>query len=166
MIKRRIEENRQNGDRFAKVIRELEEYKKAETVMIYMPIKGESDITALLDDEKLFLTAVTDGDDMYASKIGELERGKFGVLEPIEKIPFDKEKIDIVFTPGVAFDKKGNRIGFGKGYYDRFFDGMNVLKIGVCHSFQLLDEVESDTYDVKMDMIVTEDGVWSRENTL
>lgn len=166
MIKRRIAENRQNGEAFARIIRGLKEYAEAKVVMVYMPIKGESDVTGILGDSKVFVTAVTENEDMYAAKIGEMTVGQFGISEPLDKTVFDKEKIDVVLVPGVAFDKKGNRIGFGKGYYDRFLKNMSAVKIGVCHSFQLLEEAESGCHDVKMDMIVTEDGVWSSVNTL
>ena len=76
----------------------------------------------------------------------------------------EKADIDIVIVPGVAFDKKYNRMGYGKGYYDRFLKDMTALKIGVCHSFQLVDEIPSEPHDIKMDMIVTEREIWSREN--
>lgn len=166
MIAKRKELDLKNGEMFTKLIRELDCYKEAKVVMLYMPIKGEADVTGLLEDDKLFLTAVTKGEDMYACPLGEMEEGAFGVMEPKEKTEFDKEKIDMVIVPGVVFDKKGNRAGYGKGYYDRFLKDMKALKVGVCHSFQLVDEIESEEHDVKMDMIVTEMDVWISENIL
>lgn len=153
-----------NCEMFVKLIRELDCYNKANAVMLYMPIKGEADVTGLLSDEKVFLLPVTERSDMFACKAGVLESGAFNVPEPKDKTPFDKKEIDLVIVPGVAFDRKGNRTGYGKGYYDRFLKDMSALKIGVCHSFQLLDEIESEEHDVKMDMIVTEREVWTREN--
>ena len=107
---------------------------------------------------------MTDGEDMYASLMGELTTGAFNVPEPKEKKVFDK-KIDVVLVPGVAFDKNFNRMGFGKGYYDKFLKEFEGIKIGVCHSFQLLDEIPSEAHDVKMDVIVTEEEVWTKKNT-
>ncbi len=166
MIEKRKAFHKENGKEFADKIQSLEIYKKAKTVMLYMPIKGESDVTELIDNTKTFLTPVTDGDEMYAAIVGEMEKGDFGVLVPKNKTAFDKFKIDVVIVPGVAFDKKFNRMGFGKGYYDKFLKDINPLKIGVCHSFQLLDEIPSEEHDVKMDIIVTENKIWRRENIL
>lgn len=166
MIDKRKSLDLKNGKSFAEKIRELECYKKAQAVMIYMPIKGEADVTELLGDNKLFLVPVTEGEDMYPCPVGEMTKGAFGVPEPKEKVRFDKNKIDLVIVPGVAFDKEGNRMGYGKGYYDRFLKGMSALKIGVCHSFQLLDKIECEEHDIKMDIIVTERDVWSNVNTL
>lgn len=156
----------ENNIKITQKIKELPQFKKAETVMLYMPIKGEADVTGLLSEDKLFLLPVTEGDSMYPSAIGELEKGDFNVPVPKVKRVFEKAKIDIVIVPGVAFDKKFNRMGFGKGYYDRFLSDITALKIGVCHSFQLLDEIPSEEHDIKMDMIITEDKVWKKGSIL
>lgn len=163
--KRKAEGKKENGYIIADKIRLLPEYKNARTVMLYMPILNEADITALIKDEKTFLVPVTDGDEIYSALVtGEFENGKFNVPEPCTKEAFDKSKIDLVIVPGVAFDKKFNRMGYGKGYYDRFLKDMNVFKIGVCHSFQLIAEISAQEHDVKMDMIVTEDNLWRKGN--
>ena len=164
MIEKRKALSLKNGEMFVEIIKELECYKTAENVMIYMPIKGEADVTGLLGDKKLFLTPVTEGDEMYACRVGKMVEGAFGVPEPSDKTPFDKKDIDLVIVPGVAFDKEGNRMGFGKGYYDRFLKDMKAMKIGVCHAFQLMDKIPSEAHDIKMDMIVTERGIWTKEN--
>ncbi|MBQ7876140.1 MAG: 5-formyltetrahydrofolate cyclo-ligase [Clostridia bacterium] len=166
MIEKRKNLDLKNGEMFSKIIKELDCYKNARTVMLYMPIKGEADVTGLLGDEKVFLTPVTKGDDIYAAILGKTEKGAFGVPEPKDKTVFDKTKIDLVLVPGVAFDKEGNRMGYGKGYYDRFLKNMTSFKIGVCHAFQLTDKLPVEEHDVKMDMIVTESAIWSNVNTL
>ncbi len=164
MITKRKVLDVKNGEEFEKQIKSLECYRSAQTVMLYMPIKGEADVTGLLGDEKVFLTPVTEGDDIYACPVGEMQTGAFGVSEPKDRIEFDKAKIDLVLVPGVAFDKKGNRMGFGKGYYDRFLKDINAFKVGVCHSFQMVENVPHEEHDVKMDMIVTEREIWSNAN--
>lgn len=166
MIKRRkAEGKKENGIKIAEKIRQLSEYKNARTVMLYMPILNEADVTSLLEDDKTFVVPVTEGDDMYACVLdGKMGVGVFNVPEPEVKTVFDKTKIDLVITPGVAFDKEFNRMGFGKGYYDRFLDNVSAVKIGVCHGFQIVDKISGEPHDVKMDMIITEDNVWSRES--
>ena len=68
------------------------------------------------------------------------------------------EKVDVVIFPGAAFDIEGNRIGYGKGYYDKYISKLTYqpYKIGICYDFQLLDEIPSDTHDIKLDKIITE----------
>lgn len=147
-------------------IRQLEEYKRAKNVMIYLPVKNEADVSLLINDtDKTFLVPVMDGDDIYACHLTmQLKIGRFDICEPVEKVKMEKDEIDLVIVPGVAFDKKYNRMGYGKGYYDRFLKDMRAFKIGACHSFQLVDEIPSEPHDIKMDMIVTEREVWSRES--
>lgn len=165
MAEKRKRLDLKNGEQFSERIRETEEYKRAKTVMLYMPINGEADVTGLLGDDKIFLLPVTGESDIHASCMGELTRGAFGVLEPVDKHAFDKNAIDLVLVPGVVFDKGFNRIGFGKGYYDRFLKDMDAVKIGICHSFQLVEEIDSEEHDVKMDLIVTEKKVWRKKTT-
>ncbi|MBQ8002352.1 MAG: 5-formyltetrahydrofolate cyclo-ligase [Clostridia bacterium] len=158
--------NAENGSIIAEKIKQLPEYKRAEVVMIYMPILNEADITGLMGDNKIFLVPVTEGDEIYPCPVtGSWVDGRFNVPEPKDKKVFDKAKIDVVIVPGVAFDLKGNRMGYGKGYYDKFLKDITVFKIGVCHALQLTDEIYSEEHDIKMDMIVTERDVWRKKST-
>ncbi len=89
---------------------------------------------------------------------GKTKIGMYGIKEPCG----DKADItpDVVFVPGVAFDKSGGRIGYGKGYYDRFLSCVNTLKIGVCFDEQLSCILfPCDKFDIKMDMIITQSGI-------
>ena len=82
----------------------------------------------------------------------------YGIIEPaVEIIGQEETKIDCVIVPGIVFDKNGNRIGFGCGYYDKFLkENPNVYKIALCYEFQLTDCVDTDEYDVPMDAVITE----------
>jgi 5-formyltetrahydrofolate cyclo-ligase len=92
--------------------------------------------------------------------LSELSRGHFGIREPRpEYIRLsDSSNIDLVLVPGVAFDKAGNRVGFGAGYYDRFLKRLRpgVVKAALAYSFQVVDIVPSDEYDIPVDYIITE----------
>lgn len=164
--RRRAEAKSENGIAIADKIRDLPEFKRASAVMLYMPIKGEADVRGLLSEKKTFLVPVTEGDNIYAARCGgEFEKGAFGVPEPKARERYGG-CIDIVIVPGVVFGRDFNRIGYGKGYYDRFLEGRKCLKIGVCHAFQLTDRIDAAPHDIKMDLIITEDEVvWSREST-
>lgn len=88
-----------------------------------------------------------------------LQKGRFGILEPKNKIRLKSfSKIAAVIVPGIAFDKKGNRLGFGKGYFDKFLKKIksDALKIGLAFSFQVLKKIPTTKNDIKMDFIITE----------
>jgi len=105
--------------------------------------------------------------EIVASEIYNLEndlsKGTFGILEPLpENIrEIDPRYIDMVIVPGVAFDLKRNRLGFGAGYYDRFLSKVrsNCIKIGICYEIQLMEDIPVSQYDIKMDMIITENRI-------
>jgi 5-formyltetrahydrofolate cyclo-ligase len=92
------------------------------------------------------------------SSIKSLIRGsRFGIMEPL---PYGQmSEIDILVVPGIAFDKKGNRLGYGKGYYDRLLSGKRTFSIGLAYSFQLLETLPHDRYDKRLDAIASEDGL-------
>lgn len=85
----------------------------------------------------------------------------FNVPEPVSaEIPIAGESIQCVVLPMVGFDRSGNRLGYGAGYYDRFLaENPHVKKIGLAYSCQEADKVPTDEYDVKMDAVITEDSV-------
>ena len=88
-----------------------------------------------------------------------LKKNKFGILEPADtsKI-FNKEDIDLVIMPGVAFDRSGNRVGYGGGYYDKFLCEMSsdIPTIALAYNIQILKELPSEKHDIKVDMVITE----------
>ena len=90
-------------------------------------------------------------------------RGDFGIREPIPErsTVVDPEEIDVVLVPCVVFDDRGGRCGHGKGYYDRFLEGIspNVLKILIAFDAQKTDGVAMEETDVRMDLVVTEQGI-------
>ena len=92
--------------------------------------------------------------------------GCFNVENTVNKESFtgDKERLednkDIIICPGVIFDKNGNRGGFGKGYYDRYLMRYDLTKIAVAFEFQVYDEINTNEWDVPMDMLVTERNVY------
>lgn len=103
------------------------------------------------------------GEDIYLAKYKSEEnlcQGKYGIMEPLSEIDINLDKIDVAIIPAVAISKKGNRIGRGKGYYDKLLSRQNIgCKIGIIYSFQLCDDFNPDTHDIPMDYIVTEKGI-------
>lgn len=85
-----------------------------------------------------------------------LVKGRFGIMEPLPYSPIGK--LDLLIVPGVAFDKKGYRLGYGQGYYDRFLSDKKTFSIGLAYSSQLVESLPHDKHDKQLDAIATEDG--------
>lgn len=86
-----------------------------------------------------------------------IEAGPFGIYQPKLSCPVvPLSSINLFLIPGIAFDKKGYRLGFGKGYYDRLLKTIHRPKIGVCYGYQLIDELPHERHDIKVNAIITE----------
>ncbi len=137
------------------------------TAFIYVSAKNEVStlplISYLLSHGVQVCVPKTFGEGyMEACVIHNLERdlkpGAYGILEPVTEEKAATETIDLVIVPGVAFDKNGNRIGYGAGYYDRFLQRKelpgHVEKLGVCYAFQVVDAIVADNTDIPMDEVI------------
>ena len=90
----------------------------------------------------------------------ELVPGPFNLLEPPYQNPeIDIKKLDLIFVPGVAFDIKKGRIGYGGGFYDRVLVKTEAFKIGVAFSFQIFKKLPLEAHDQRVDVIITEKGL-------
>ena len=100
------------------------------------------------------------------TSLQHLQHGAFGVPEPIPKFRewVEPEALDLVLVPGVAFDRKGGRLGFGKGYYDRFLSKTSALRMGVAFSAQVIPDVPTEPHDVPMHTLLTENGIMPIES--
>ncbi|MDE6668296.1 MAG: 5-formyltetrahydrofolate cyclo-ligase, partial [Muribaculaceae bacterium] len=87
-----------------------------------------------------------------------LELGSFHIEEPTGDDMVDPSQIEMMVIPGVAFDRRGNRMGRGKGFYDRLLQTAKATKIGVGYEFQLMDEIPTEEHDVPMDIVITQSG--------
>lgn len=85
-----------------------------------------------------------------------LEFGSFHIEEPVGDETIDPDVIEMIVVPAVAYDRRGNRLGRGKGFYDRLLKSTKAAKIGVGYDFQLLDSLPTEPHDVPMDMVITQ----------
>lgn len=85
-----------------------------------------------------------------------LELGAFHIEEPTGADIVDPDEIELIVVPAVAYDRKGNRLGRGKGFYDRLLQSTKAAKIGVGYEFQLLDSLPTEPHDIPMDMVITQ----------
>lgn len=135
----------------------------AKTIMMYYSLPDEvysHDIinTLVQKGKRVLLPAVINDDNMelrcYESKKDMIE-GFFNIMEPVGKTFTNYEDIDVAIVPGMSFDLRGNRLGRGKGYYDRFLSKCPyIYKIGICFDFQKLPGIPTDENDVKMDYVI------------
>lgn len=135
----------------------------AETVLCYVSAYGEVGthnlIKELLSLKRVVVPCCTDRcGNMICSEIksfNDLKEGFFGILEPKSKAAFPKEKIDFAIVPGIAFDKEGYRLGYGKGYYDRFLSDITFFKLGVCQEEFYFSALPHGKHDIRMDSVLT-----------
>lgn len=85
-----------------------------------------------------------------------LELGSFQIEEPAGDDIVDPETLELIIIPAVAYDRKRNRLGRGKGYYDRLLTTTKAAKIGVAYHFQLVDEIAVEPHDIPVDMVITD----------
>ena len=137
----------------------LEEYKSAKNIMIFYPLKDEVDLLPLMKDKtKNFYLPKIEGENLVCCSFKEGEEtclSCFKTCEPKSK-PCDKSLIDMVIVPALAVDKNGYRLGYGKGFYDRFLKDFSGIKAVCIPSELIVDDVFHEEHDVKTDMIITE----------
>jgi 5-formyltetrahydrofolate cyclo-ligase len=145
------------------------QYKSASTIGAYLPIgsevRTEGIISTALDNQKVVLIPKTGPDKITFLPISQtdfienkLVKGKFGILEPQGSSCVYHKDIDLLIVPGVGFDNYGYRIGYGKGYYDRFIKENDFrFSIGLGFQFQVLrNRLPHSGFDQRIDAIATE----------
>ncbi len=146
-------------------------YREAKVVMAYLNNQDEVQTNEIIKDilssGKRLIVPYCQMNNIIPCEIFDIQqdivKGAFGIGQPhSERLkPVDSKDIDVVFVPGIAFDHEGNRIGFGKGFYDRFLPTLRneVPKIGLAFACQIIDQVQVDEHDYKMSLLITENGV-------
>lgn len=133
----------------------------ANRIMMYHSLPDELDTHNFLrkwSGKKLFYLPRVNGVDLEVLPYEEsrLELGSFHIEEPSGNDLTNPEDIELVVVPAVAYDRKGIRLGRGKGFYDRFLKTTKATKVGVGYEFQLVDELPAEPHDVPMDIIITQ----------
>lgn len=133
------------------------------SALCFVSLPDEIDTSSILND-KNFKIAVPKvfGESMDFFEFlsfEDLEIGNFGVREPKNSVKVQKNDYDCCITPGLSFSRNGKRIGYGKGYYDKYLKDFNNIKIGICYSNMLNENIPVSENDVFMDVIITEKDV-------
>ena len=138
----------------------LEEITKASTVALFVSLSDEpqsASAIAKLSQSKRVVVPRIEGDEMEFYDISEgLQRGTFGIMEPIGNTPINPGDIDAMIVPGVAFTRSGARCGRGKGFYDKYLShkDFRAYTIGVCYPCQVVEELPTEEHDKVMDEVV------------
>lgn len=133
----------------------------ADRILMYHSLPDELSTRRFLDkwhSKKRFYLPRVNGVNLDILPYDEsrLELGAFHIEEPTGNEVVDPEDIELIVVPGVAYDRKGNRLGRGKGFYDRLLQTTKATKIGVGYEFQMFDSIPVEPHDVKMDMVITQ----------
>lgn len=171
--------------RICQMIYDMEVYKEADVILVYVNYQSEV-ITmpliekSLMDKKRIFVPKVV-GNEMEFYRINsveELEEGYKGIMEPVSGQNFENIAVNrqseqtierifntLVLMPGAVFDKNCHRIGYGKGFYDRYLTRMSENGIGFCtaglgYECQLVCEVPCEEHDIGMDMLITENKIY------
>ena len=146
-------------------------FNEACIIHIFLPILDEPETRKIIEfswksGKQIVVPCVLQNKpELFHSRLNsfeDLRPGALGVLEPSpeRRIAFTPERFDLVIVPGVAFDRLGGRLGYGKGYYDRFLDQTLAFRLALAFDFQLLQTVPTEMHDVPMDGILTESGIY------
>ena len=133
----------------------------AENVLMYHSLPDELSTHAFLKKwggKKHFYLPRVNGVNLDILPYDEsrLELGSFHIEEPTGADTVDPSEIEVIVVPAVAYDRRGNRLGRGKGFYDRLLAEAKATKIGVGYEFQLMEELPAEEHDVPMDIIITQ----------
>ena len=149
----------------AEILKKVEEhprFRAAQTVLLYHSLKDEvqtHDFIEQWSQHKQILLPVVVGDELelriYEGR-QSLRIGAFGIEEPTGAIFTAYQDISVAVIPGVGFDRNGNRLGRGRGYYDRLLPRLtHTYKIGICFPFQLIDKIPTEPQDIPMNEVIT-----------
>lgn len=142
-------------------VEESAAFQLAERILMYHSLPDELSTLKFLDKwkklKKFYLPRVNGVNlELLPYDESRLEIGSFHIEEPRGNDTHPVEEMEVIIVPGVAFDRKGRRLGRGKGFYDRLLQTAKAIKIGVGYEFQLLEEIPAEPHDVAMDYVITE----------
>lgn len=134
----------------------------SKTLLIYISINSEVDtikiINYFLNTKNIAVPKIIDNNMYfcYVTNLNELTSGKYNIPEPTnENIVTDFDNA-ICIVPGICYDKKNYRVGYGKGYYDRFLSKNKIKTIGLCYKECMIEKIDNDKYDYKIDEVITD----------
>jgi 5-formyltetrahydrofolate cyclo-ligase len=157
-------ERAEKSQQISQFLHEIPEFNRAKSIFCFISYLDEVETHPLISELlqrniKLSVPKIMNKTEMLAiplEDLSELEPDKMGILTPKSSLA-STDPFDIAITPGLGFTEKGDRLGYGRGYYDRWFANNQVTsKIGVAFETQIVDELPLEETDMPLDMLVTE----------
>ena len=152
----------QKSNQIIDKLRQDTDFIVAKTIMFYVSkgkeVHTHNLIKEVMKDKKILVPKVTDKGLLCCElpDFDKMDFSCFGVLEPTDDMTCDVSEIDLIIVPGVAFDKRGHRIGYGMGYYDKLLKNAKCPKIGLAYNFQLVERIPNDEWDVSVDRVISD----------
>lgn len=150
-----------------RIVESMPQFASAKVVAIYSALPDELDTEQAIErwseqlSKEIVIPKVMDETtiEFFRHSNRELQKGAFGIAEPIisgDSAPIDPTAIDLIIIPGVAFTKGGDRLGRGKGFYDRYLanPALKAHKIGICYPHQIVEKMPCEPHDIKLDTII------------
>lgn len=150
-----IDDKKTKDQSIIKKIKQHHQFKDAHVVSIFYPMKNEINLLELLNEDKHFLFPRVHKDQMefyIYHKDMKWEKSKFGVYEPSNNEQMYQGKIDFMIVPALAISKDNSRVGYGKGFYDKYIDTHDIAyTLGVIYDFQEVEKIETTSFDQQLD---------------
>lgn len=158
------ESRKEASEKICTLIENCGIFKNSTNILLYHSLPDEVETLSFISKwhtvKNIFLPRVNGTElEILAYDEKRLSKGAYNISEPAGEELQDLNNIDLIIVPAVALDKKGNRIGRGKGYYDKLLSAVNTYKIGIIYSYQLVETIPSEKHDIPMDMVITDEGI-------
>jgi len=171
MLKKRNSLSKETLDEMSEIIQtramHMNEFVNAKTVAAYHPVGSEVSTIQILSSvlqlgKCLALPRVEDESRIIFAEVEDLENdlqaGKYKIMEPKNHC-LKVNRMDLALVPGIAWDEHGHRLGYGKGYYDRYLSNLQTTSVGLAYDFQILKDIPHGKNDFRVNLIVTEKRV-------
>lgn len=160
----------QKSELVKEVVLKSKEFKKANVIHCFLSMNDRFEVethslvkSMLLKGKRVIIPVMNmvSGtlEHSELTSFSELELNKWGVLEPKELKPFDTNKVDLILVPLLGADLNGNRLGYGKGYYDRFLEKVTASSFGLVFDEFILEKIPIESFDRKLSGIISEKGL-------
>lgn len=158
------EERLNEAEKVFELLEKTAAFMLSDHILMYHSLPDELPTHRFIDKwhgrKKFFLPRVNGVNlDILPYDKSRMHLGSFSIEEPDGDDTTDISRMELIVVPGIAYDRRGNRIGRGKGYYDRLMRDSNAVKIGVAFACQLFDEFDTEPFDVPVDYVITSSGV-------
>ncbi len=170
-IRKSITDRRQKENSIAECFLKSELYKSCSSLFLYSAVGSEVDIgsifkKALSDGKKVAFPLCTDREGSmefyFVSDGSQLKSGMYGIKEPFKErcVPAESDCASVCIVPGLSFDKSGARLGYGKGYYDRFLEKYKGISVGICFEECVCEALLLNEHDKRVNYLITDKRIY------